>query len=85
LPIFRADLHERRADEQRMEEDRRRENMENLGKDMEKTGGEAAILSTGLKDREADKYMMEEDEVMDDLDFDNFEEDGDEEVDKFSF
>ncbi|XP_052208353.1 GPN-loop GTPase QQT2-like isoform X2 [Diospyros lotus] len=93
MEMYMADLDERRADEQRMEEDCRRENMENLGKDMEKTGGEAAILSTGLNDREADKNMMEEDEVMDDLDFDNFEEDeeddfaedGDEEVDKFSF
>ncbi|XP_052208693.1 GPN-loop GTPase QQT2-like isoform X2 [Diospyros lotus] len=78
IEMYEADLNERRADEQNMEEEGWRLDMENLRKDMEKTGGEAAILSTGLKDREVDKDMMGEDEVMDDLDFDNFEEDEEE-------
>lgn len=93
---FRADLDKRREEKQQLEERRRRENMENLRKDMEKTGGQTVVLSTGLKDGEdKGKAMMdaedEEEEEDDDIqifsedDDGDIDEDEDEEVAGFSF
>lgn len=91
--MFRADLDKRREEKQLLEENRRKENMDKLRREMEKSGGETVVLSTGLKNKEEDED--EEDEEMDDdddVDFgtytedeDAIDEDEDEEVDKFSF
>jgi len=71
--------------------------MEKLRKDMEKTGGETVVLSTGLKDKEGkNKDLMDEeneDEEEEDVDgFERFSEEDediidedDEEVGRFSF
>ena len=72
--LSRADLDKRREEKQRLEEDRRKESMDKLRRDMEKSGGETVVLSTGLKDKEASKSMMDEedeDEEMDDDDDDD--------------
>ena len=78
-----------------MEEERRKENMDRLRKDMEKSGGQTVVLSTGLKDKEeksGKSMMVEEDDEEEDDDFetlsdneDFINEDEDEEVAKFSF
>lgn len=96
--LCRADLDKRWAEKQRLEEDRRKENLDKLRKDMEKSGGETVVLSTGLKDKgDRSKTMMdEEDEEIedDDDDYERFtddedaideDEDEDEEVSRFSF
>ncbi|XP_021687725.2 GPN-loop GTPase QQT2 [Hevea brasiliensis] len=89
METYKAELDKRQAEKQRLEEDRRRENMEKLRKDMEKSGCETVVLSTGLKDKQAgrDTLMEEEDD-----DFERFseeedvvDEDEDEEVARFSF
>ncbi|KAK1317731.1 hypothetical protein QJS10_CPA05g00177 [Acorus calamus] len=92
METYKADLDKRRAEKERLEEDRRKENMEKLKKDMEKSGGETVVLSTGLKDKEPMKTMMEEEEEdeeeKEDLQLSEFEEDDDgenEEVDHFAF
>ncbi|XP_061357035.1 GPN-loop GTPase QQT2 isoform X1 [Gastrolobium bilobum] len=92
---YKADLDKRREEKLRLEEDRRRENMDKLRKDMEKSGGETVVLSTGLKDKETSKSMMveEDDEIDDEEDDmviyteeeDDIDEDEDEEVDSFAF
>nr|GMD08306.1 GPN-loop GTPase 1 [Ipomoea batatas] len=92
METYKTELDKRMAEKQRLEEDRRRENMEKLRKDMEKSRGETMVLNTGLKDN----TMMEEDEEDDDLeeDFERFGEDDDddggisdedEEIASFSF
>ncbi|XP_050281815.1 GPN-loop GTPase QQT2-like [Quercus robur] len=70
-----ADLDKRWAEKQRLEEDRRKENFDKLRKDMEKSGGETVVLSTGLKDKgDRSKTMMdEEDEEIEDDDDDDYE------------
>jgi hypothetical protein len=93
--MFRADLDKRREEKLRLEENRRKENMDKLRREMEKSGGETVVLSTGLKDKvengdEDDEEMDDED---DDIDLGIYtededaigEDDEDEEVDKFSF
>ncbi|KAK1292039.1 hypothetical protein QJS10_CPB17g01002 [Acorus calamus] len=94
METYKADLDKRRAEKERLEEDRRKENMEKLKKDMEKSGGETVVLSTGLKGKEPMKTMMEEEEEEEDeeekgdLQLSEFEEDDDgenEEVDHFAF
>ncbi|BBG93045.1 P-loop containing nucleoside triphosphate hydrolases superfamily protein [Prunus dulcis] len=92
---YKADLEKRRAEKERLEEEHRKENMEKLRKDMEKSGGETVILSTGLKDKdERGKAMMDEDEEeveeeeedeMFTEDEDAIDEDEDEEVGRFTF
>ncbi|KAG2721262.1 hypothetical protein I3843_02G060100 [Carya illinoinensis] len=96
---YRADLEKRRAEKQRLEEERRKESMDKLRKDMEQSRGETVVLSTGLKDKEGrrENMMDEEDEKLeeeddDDDDFERFteeedviDEDEDEEVARFSF
>ncbi|KAK9110101.1 hypothetical protein Sjap_018161 [Stephania japonica] len=92
----RADLDKRWAEKQRLEEQRRRESMEKLRKDMEESRGETVVLSTGLKDKEASgkTTMDEEDEEDVEEDYnetftedeeDEIDEDEDEEVGRFSF
>lgn len=96
METYKADLDKRREEKQQLEERRRRENMEKLRKDMEKTGGQTVVLSTGLKDGEdKSKAMMdaedEEEEEDDDIkifsedDDGDIDEDEDEEVAGFSF
>lgn len=99
METYKADLDKRREEKQLLEEKRRREHMEKLRKDMEKTGGETVVLSTGLKDGKGkNKAMMdgegedeeEEEEEEDDIqifsdDEDDIDEDEDEEVAGFSF
>ncbi|KAF8401293.1 hypothetical protein HHK36_012226 [Tetracentron sinense] len=97
METYKADLDKRRAEKQRLEEERRRENMDKLRKDMEKSGGETVVLSTGLKDKgDSSKAMMdveeEEEEEEEDGDYEEFteeedeiDEDEDEEVSRFSF
>uniref|UniRef100_A0A5B7A095 GPN-loop GTPase n=1 Tax=Davidia involucrata TaxID=16924 RepID=A0A5B7A095_DAVIN len=100
METYKADLDKRRAEKQRLEEECRRENMEKLRKDMEKSRGETVVLSTGLKDRETDNKAMvdeeeEEEEEVEDGNYDRFteedvidedeDEDEDEEVARFSF
>lgn len=82
METYKADLDKRRAEKQRLEEERRRENMEKLRKDVEKSGGETVVLSTGLKDKVAsrDAMMEKEEEEEEDDDFDTFSEDEDEDV-----
>ncbi|KAI3468972.1 hypothetical protein Pfo_025635 [Paulownia fortunei] len=96
METYKTDLDKRRAEKQRLEEERRKENMDKLRKDMEKSGGETVVLSTGLKDRADDKSMeFDEDEEGEEIedDYERFSEDGadiidddeDEEVASFSF
>ncbi|XP_027331768.1 GPN-loop GTPase QQT2 [Abrus precatorius] len=75
---YKADLDKRREEKQRLEENRRRENMDKLRRDMEKSGGETVVLSTGLKDEETSKsksMMDEEDEVEEDEEMDDDDDD----------
>ncbi|KAH0637649.1 hypothetical protein KY290_008835 [Solanum tuberosum] len=95
METYKADLDKRREEKQLLEEKRRRENMEKLRKDMEKTGGETVVLSTGLKDvKGKNKAMMddedEEEEEDEDIkvfsdDEDAIDEDEDEEDAGFPF
>lgn len=60
---FRADLDMRKADKERLEEERKKHEMEKLRKDMESSQGGTVVLNTGLKDRDAtEKMMLEEDD-----------------------
>lgn len=76
-----------------MEEERKKENMEKLRKDMEKSRGETVVLSTGLKDKPVDESLEldEEDEVIEldgmvsEDDFIDEDNDEDEEVGRFMF
>ncbi|XP_057417938.1 GPN-loop GTPase QQT2 [Lotus japonicus] len=72
---YKADLDKRREEKQRLEEGRRKESMDKLRMDMEKSGGGTVVLNTGLKDKEKakskskmdeDEDEVEEDEEMDD-------------------
>ncbi|CAK9145682.1 unnamed protein product [Ilex paraguariensis] len=95
METYKADLDKRRVEKQRLEEEHRRQNMEKLRKDMEKSRGETVVLSTGLKDRDASKSMMEDEKEEDEDDYERFteddvidddeDEDEDEEVGNFSF
>ncbi|KAK6783348.1 hypothetical protein RDI58_021145 [Solanum bulbocastanum] len=82
METYKADLDKRREEKQLLEEKRRRENMEKLRKDMEKTGGETVVLSTGLKDvKGKNKAMMdvedEEEEEEEEEDIKVFSDDED--------
>ncbi|OIT34565.1 PREDICTED: GPN-loop GTPase 1-like [Nicotiana attenuata] len=85
METYKADLDKRREEKQQLEERRRRENMEKLRKDMEKTGGQTVVLSTGLKDGEdKGKAMMdaEDEEEEEDDDIKIFSEDDDGDIDE---
>lgn len=92
METYKADLDKRREEKQLLEENRRKENMDKLRREMEKSGGETVVLSTGLKNKEEDEDEEDEEMDDDDVDFgtytedeDAIDEDEDEEVDKFSF
>ncbi|XP_010259221.1 PREDICTED: GPN-loop GTPase 1-like [Nelumbo nucifera] len=97
METYKADLDKRWAEKQRLEEERRQENMDKLRRDMEKSHGQRMVLSTGLKDKDASiKSMMDEDgeeEEEDEDDYERFTEEvedemdegEDEEVARFSF
>lgn len=92
METYKADLDKRREEKQLLEENRRKENMDKLRREMEKSGGETVVLSTGLKNKEEDEDDEDEEMDDDDVDFgtytedeDAIDEDEDEEVDKFSF
>ncbi|KAF9620951.1 hypothetical protein IFM89_015348 [Coptis chinensis] len=90
METYKADLDKRRAEKQRLEEERKQENMEKLRKDMEKSNGETVVLSTGLKDKEV-ITMMDDDEEEDDIEpltedeEEDIDEDEEEEIGRFSF
>ncbi|GKU85829.1 hypothetical protein SLEP1_g446 [Rubroshorea leprosula] len=98
METYKADLDKRQAEKQRLEEERRKESMDRLRKDMEQSRGENVILSTGLKDKDGRrKYLVdpedeeEEEEEEEDDDYERFsdeedviDEDEDEEVARFS-
>ncbi|CAA0840655.1 P-loop containing nucleoside triphosphate hydrolases superfamily protein [Striga hermonthica] len=91
MGTYKADLDKRRAEKQRLEEERRKESMDKLRRDLDKSRGETVVLSTGLKDDVVDedetqeedygKFSEEDDEMQasDEID------DDDEEVASFSF
>ncbi|KAF8394698.1 hypothetical protein HHK36_020915 [Tetracentron sinense] len=94
METYKADLDKRRAEKQRLEEERRRENMDKLRTDMENSSGETVVLSTGLKDKGASsRTMMDVEEEEEDDNSERFTEDEDEideegedeEVARFSF
>ncbi|WVY95572.1 hypothetical protein V8G54_027723 [Vigna mungo] len=69
MNTYKADLDKRREEKQRLEEERRRGDMDKLRRDLEKSGGETVVLNTGLKDKEKSKsksMMDEEDEIEED-------------------
>ncbi|XP_027068962.1 GPN-loop GTPase QQT2 [Coffea arabica] len=92
---YKPDLDRRRAEKQQLEEQRRREHMDRLRKDMEKSRGETVVLNTGLKDTDVNaNTMMHEDDAEedDDVNFERFsdyedgiDKDEDEEIASFSF
>ncbi|XP_031503664.1 GPN-loop GTPase QQT2 [Nymphaea colorata] len=93
MESYKIDLDKRRAEKESLEEERRRANMERFRKDMEKTGGETVVLSTGLKKKEGeDKIEAEEEEEEEEeedfeitSDMEEEDDDGeDEEVARFS-
>lgn len=78
--FFRADLDKRKAEKERLEEERKKHEMTKLRKDMESSQGRTVVLNTGLKDRDATEKMMLED---DDEDFEVAdEEDSDDAIDE---
>ncbi|CAL4939097.1 unnamed protein product [Urochloa decumbens] len=98
METYRADLDKRIAEKERLEAERRKENMEKLQRDMMKSKGQTVVLSTGLKDKNPASDMMDdaEGEEDDDEEFENSgfivddeeeeEDEGeDEEVAHFSF
>lgn len=98
METYKTDLDKRLAEKKRLEEERRKENMDKLKKDMEKSQGKTVVLSTGLKDKAATGTSMdldeEDNEEVEDDDFERFseddgsdivDEDEDEEISKFSF
>ena len=69
LEIFRADLDKRIAEKERLEAERRKENMEKLQKDMMKSKGQTVVLNTGLKDKNPASDMMDDAEDEEDEEF----------------
>ncbi|CAN6325415.1 unnamed protein product [Urochloa humidicola] len=99
METYRADLDKRIAEKERLEAERRKENMEKLQRDMMKSKGQTVVLSTGLKDKNPASDMMDDAEDEEDEDDEEFEYSGfivddeeeeedegeDEEVAHFSF
>ncbi|GKV42272.1 hypothetical protein SLEP1_g49694 [Rubroshorea leprosula] len=101
METYKADLDKRRAEKERLEEERRKESMDRLRRDMEQSRGETLVLSTGLKDKDGRRKSMvdpedeeeeEQGEEEEDDDYERFteeedviDEDEDEEVARFSF
>ncbi|XP_020267472.1 GPN-loop GTPase 1-like [Asparagus officinalis] len=81
---YKADLDKRRAEKERLEAERRKESMDKLCKDMEKTKGQTVVLNTGLKDKQPTGDMMdEEEEEIDGLRFSEEDEDKKDEAIKY--
>lgn len=84
METYRADLDKRIAEKERLEEERRKENMEKLQKDMMKSKGQTVVLTTGLKEKKSVSDMMdgadeeEEEEALEDFGFSEDDEDEDE-------
>ncbi|XP_068634360.1 GPN-loop GTPase QQT2-like [Aristolochia californica] len=101
MDTYKTDLDKRRAEKQRLEEERQQAQMEKLKKGMGKARGETVVLSTGLKNKESTgKNMLdEEDEEEEEEDEDgklfseeylndddeDDDDESDEEVARFSF
>lgn len=94
METYRADLDKRIAEKERLEAERRSENMERLRRDMENSKGQTVVLSTGLKDKVPSSEMMgdadeEEEEELEDFriseDDEDEDEGEDEEVAHFGF
>ncbi|CAH9129269.1 unnamed protein product [Cuscuta epithymum] len=69
METYKAELDKRRTEKQRLEEERRLENIEKLRRDMNSSSGETVVLNTGLKDKQGrSNSMMEEDDGDDDDD-----------------
>ena len=79
-------MDKRRAEKDKMEEVRRRENMDRLHVDMQKSKGGTVVLSTGLKREDPEEEEDEDEEVVEAVSFSEDEEgDEDEEVSHFVF
>ncbi|KAJ6987763.1 hypothetical protein D5086_016294 [Populus alba] len=98
METYKADLDKRRVEKQRLEEERQKQNMEKLRKDMENSGGQSVVLSTGLKDKARHNNMVDEEDEEDEEDIEDDDsevfteedvidedEDEDEEAARFSF
>ncbi|KAI9081192.1 hypothetical protein K1719_036951 [Acacia pycnantha] len=74
---YKADLDKRRAEKQRLEEARQKENMDKLRRDMEKSGGQTVVLSTGLKGKETwgKKSLMDEEDGVEEEDEEEIDDD----------
>ncbi|XP_052149453.1 GPN-loop GTPase QQT2 [Oryza glaberrima] len=85
---YRADLDKRIAEKERLEAERRKENMERLQRDMENSKGQTVVLSTGLKDKNRATDMMddadeeEEEAALEDFRISEDDEDEDEDEDE---
>ncbi|KAI5018903.1 hypothetical protein ZWY2020_043791 [Hordeum vulgare] len=82
MESYRSDLDKRIAEKERLEAERRNENMERLRRDMEKSKGQTVVLSTGLRDIIPDSEMMgdadeEEEEAVKDFRFSEIDDDND--------
>lgn len=75
--FFRADLDTRKAEKEKLEEERKEKEMEKLRKDMESSQGGTVVLNTGLKDRDAAEKMMLEEEDDEDFQVEDYDSDGD--------
>jgi len=77
METYRADLDKRIAEKERLEAERRKENMEKLQRDMMKSKGQTVVLSTGLKDKNPASDMMDDAEDEEDEEFEEeFEKSG---------
>ncbi|RLM54315.1 GPN-loop GTPase 1 [Panicum miliaceum] len=77
METYRADLDKRIAEKERLEAERRKENMEKLQRDMMKSKGQTVVLNTGLKDKNPASDMMDDAEDEEDDEFEEeFEKSG---------
>jgi GTPase SAR1 family protein len=77
METYRADLDKRIAEKERLEAERRKENMEKLQRDMMKSKGQTVVLSTGLKDKNPASNMTDDAEDEEDEEFEEeFEKSG---------
>ncbi|KAL5713904.1 GPN-loop GTPase qqt2 [Ranunculus cassubicifolius] len=79
MDTYKADLDKRRAEKEKLDEEHRKHNMDKLKSDMEKTGGETVVLSTGLKNKGVVDAMEDGEEEEDD-DIELFTEDDEEDM-----
>ncbi|KAK4855843.1 hypothetical protein QYF36_011608 [Acer negundo] len=77
METYKAELDKRRAEKLRLEEEQRKESMDKLRRDMEKSRGDTVVLSTGLKDNEAKGRTMMDEEEEEEEEVDLIDEDDD--------